>query len=326
MKVLFSCHRFPFEASPRGAELSMQSIIKYLQGEGFNVSGYKSDLPTGTYSGFPFNTDSLEEMIKASDIVLTWGKAATMTAAMCIKHTKPYILMVRWWRNVQPPPPGDLLNRHRDKAHIEKHRFIFENAKAIITNSDYSTLVIESYYNTPAITSYVPIEGEADNIANPDGALTIVSPNQNLGEWQLAVDISKHTNEKLLIVNYPKGEELFYKALENVELMPYVTDMKQVWRKTKILLKPIYHNDICGTTRVTIEAMQHGVPVIATDRSGLKEWAVNLVSPRYDISEWIEWVKVIDNDWLRINNQALDIFSRYDTHKNLAIFKKEILK
>lgn len=326
MKVLFSCHRFPFEASPRGAELSMQSIMEYLQGEGFNVSGFNINASAGTYSGFPFNTDSLEEMIKASDIVLTWGKAAPMTAAMCIKHTKPYILMVRWWRNVQPPPPGDLLNRHRDKAHIEKHRFIFENAKAIITNSDYSTLVIESYYNTPAITSYVPIEGEADNIANPDGALTIVSPNQNLGEWQLAVDISKHTNEKLLIVNYPKGEELFYKALKNVELMPYVTDMKQVWRKTKILLKPIYHNDICGTTRVTIEAMQHGVPVIATNRSGLKEKAVNLVYRDYNVQHWIEWIGRINAKWQAFSDVSLRIFAEYDTPGQLEIFKKEILK
>lgn len=335
MNILFSCHKHPyyaFSGRPRGAEKSMQIIMRYLRNEGFNVSAYSKWCSQETIEGVQFEGYNLREQIKKADIVLTWGNAAPETASICTEENKPYILMIRWYRLIQPipPGPGDLMTREIDQSFVNAHRYIFDNAKSVITNNHYAASVIKRYYGVDALVSYVPIEGDANNIANPNGYLTVVTPDKGLGEWQfINCILESMPREKIMVVNAEISRESILaqdKWGERLYNHPYTDDMTQVWSKTKILLLPVFDNDICGTTRVAIEAQQHGIPVIATDRCGISEKVDNLVAKCNKIEDWVYMINYVSDHYKGWSKGCIENFKQYNTPAQLQIFKNEILK
>jgi len=294
MKIYFNCHK-DIHQNPRGGEISVRIIIDYLS-EFFDVDygEYHSPIPK-------------------ADIYLTWGNAAQSTYEHCVnKH--PYILMVRFWRNVCPLPAGDIINRELPTYFKDVKQPIFGNAAAVITNTDYACKVIKKHYNVEALTSYVPITGEP--LKSKGKYLTIINP-EIYGEFELAEGLKDH---KLLIAdcNDPRFTRLDNCTVWGRSIADYI------YANTKILLLPTYHNDICGTRRISIEAMRYGIPVIANFRCGIDEWVPNLVTRDAYVSEWEEEIDEITNNYDQYSKEAHEVFSRYDTEKQLKIFKDEI--
>ena len=334
-RVLFICHNPPNGLRPRGAEHSVGAIMRYLMHEGMQVAAYHPNAVDDIRDGISYynNDTSLTELVEWCDVVLTWGRAARDTMTYCRALGKPYILMVRWWRNVVPlgmePETriGDLMRRSVDREFAEYAAPVFRNASAVITNTEYAAGVIKRWHGITATVSYVPIPGQSVGQGNPDGALTIVTP-EIYGELYLVSSLApKLTGERFLIVNCPERLRARFESIgPNVHVLDYVPDMETVWAETKTLLVPVYENDICGTRRVTIEAMRHGIPVIATDRSGMNEKVPPpFLVPRDATSAWwMERIRDISDNYPVFSALAHDTFRAYDTPAQLSIFRDAI--
>lgn len=87
------------------------------------------------------------------------------------------------------------------------------------------------------------------------------------------------------------------RALPNVELWPYQSDMRDVYAVTDILLMPSQLTESFG--RVVIEAQVNGIPVVAADAGGLPftvgEGGI-LIGPRDDVDAYVAALRSIRSD------------------------------
>lgn len=280
------------------------------------VEGYSDEFNEGIrYTG-----SNLRDEIRNCDLAFCWASTAHITAKKCIKYDKPYILMVRWFRLIQPLPPGDLMKRPIDSLFVADHEYIFKNAFAVITNTNYVCEVIDRYYGVRAITSYVPVLGEPEKKGKKDGYITIVTPSQDLGEWPLIESVSEFEN--VLAVNCTDEEINRYSHLK-IRMLSYC-DMDWVWDNTSILLMPVYYNDRNGQGRVTTEAHRRGIPVIANNRCGMGEIIPedHLLERNASPEDWILKIKEIRKNYSKHQNIALKSF--YPAEPQLEIFKQKV--
>lgn len=313
MNIALIYHKDPYSPNPRGGELSVRAIVEYLREKGHGVNLHSSAwLP----------------MIENCDIVLTWGKPAMRTAIVCKDYKKPLALMVRFWRNIAPLPAGNLMTREIDHAFTEEKRLIFETASAIITNTHYARRVIERWQPVSrgkVHVSYVPILGQYEPRANPNGKILVITPEIYGEQWLVNGLAELMPDEQFLVVN---SDERFFKSnLPNVEIRGYC-DMDEVWPEAKLLLVPVYGNDICGTRRVTIEAMRRGIPVLASDRCGMREKLpkVMLMPADADIGFWGDVINTFIRGMYRSYQVvARETWEEYNTPAQLEKFEQILL-
>ena len=87
---------------------------------------------------------------------------------------------------------------------------------------------------------------------------------------------------------------------------------------------PVYNNDVCGTSRISIEAMQYGIPVIVNDRSGIGDAGQQRVPYNAHFSDWVKKIQSINQSYAWFSEKARRSFSKYDTPAQLMVFKKAI--
>lgn len=328
-KILIAAHRHPLKNLNGGAEFSVRIIMKYLRNCGYEVFLWINSGEDEVIEGFQCFSGGLESHVKASNCVLTWGRPAKQVASLCIKNNTAYVLMMRWFRNLVDVslPIGDLMTKPINRKFQQEHQFLFDNASAVITNNYYSSDLIRHYYDVKALVSYVPIEGQSNPIANKNGYITLVSPHNNLLEKKTFIEIKNHygSNDQYHVVNPPNGDVAEYQRA-NIKITPFTRNMKDIWRQSKIMVQPMYQNDICGTLRTSIEAQQHGVPVIVNMRSGIEEKVKNVIPREATMRDWIKKIHEISVNWEKYSQAAIDEFNNYDTPAQLEIFKKEIEK
>ncbi len=86
-------------------------------------------------------------------------------------------------------------------------------------------------------------------------------------------------------------------ALGNVEIMTATDDMREIYRRARIILMPSVHEETWG--RVASEAQLNGIPVIAADRGALPETVGEgglLVPIDQGISPWVDALDRLTND------------------------------
>lgn len=306
----------------------MQIIIDYMSDHNVTavVRNYDENR-IDVIGGVTYYCDfgSLEEYVKRSDIVFTWASAAPETARLCVKHKTPYVLLIRWFRLIQPLPPGDMMQRRIDRSFVDEHRFIFDNAKEIITNNNYSADVVERYYGRRPLVSYVPVTGRKRSMGKKEGHLLFISPHRGLGEAPIIREIAKKLDKKIVAVNCNARNEIELEGVD-VGVVGYVEDMDTHWKNCSIFCMPVYKNDVCGTTRAVIEAMQRGIPVIANDRCGIGEKVPNLVGRDASVGDWITKIKAIEARYDDFVKDAHRVWDAYNTDNQLKIFKRCLKK
>lgn len=317
IKILLIPHKPIDSATPRGGERSVSIIVRYLSERGHEVK--ISNIIPGKPKLVDFDT------------VLTWGRPAGEVAKACEAAGVPLVLMVRFWKNISPLPAGNLAAQYIDRRFVESKAHIFRTASAIITNSKYAKAVIHRW-QPDAVgkthVSYVPITGKFQQSGDQGGALTIVTP-EIYGEWRLTKQLVELLPEQRFeVVNCDE-----HRKLDFADLGPMVTargycDMKEVFARTKILLLPVYENDICGTRRVTIEAFRHGIPVIAMDRSGMREKVppTMLIWQNAGPNEWLAKIREIEKNYELFQRRARMAWEKYDTAGQLEGFEKILLE
>jgi len=311
-RVLVAAHNDPYN-NPRGGERSVARIIQYLQQRGHEVDVLSRKRGTMTPDQFDSN---IFDFVKEYDRVITWADAAPVTAKACLMAGVPYVLMVRWWKNVVPIPPGRLDDQEYGPFQDQK-AFMFNNAHATITNNYWAALQVDTFFERMPKVSYVPVEGPPSPSYDPNGQVGVITPDKQLGEWEVINEVAKEHH--VLAVNSLKPSNN-----PNVETTGY-TDLEDIWGELKCILLPAYYNDVCGCSRIAFEAAQHGVPVYASDACGFDEWIPKewLIPLDFPLSAWRN---VIGEQSKYEHSRAFELYVKYweKVPKNLEVFHKAL--
>jgi glycosyltransferase involved in cell wall biosynthesis len=131
---------------------------------------------------------------------------------------------------------------------------------------------------TGARTSFIypSLNGALNAVGDKNGYLTMINAHPVKG-LDTFLEIAKCLPEEkfLLVESWPLGGpglqalESRLTATPNVRFLRRVSDMRQVYGKTKLLLVPSIWEEAFG--RVVIEAQSCSIPVVASARGGLQE-------------------------------------------------------
>lgn len=311
-KPLAGDPRFP-DNRPRGGETSVAIIRDYL------AKFYRVPVIT-----FGHELGGKPPPFVRGDVVLAWGRAVPAAWSACKDAMTPFIHMVRWWRNVCPLPPGNLMERKVDPAWVRAQQPLFSDAFGIITNNRYSAGVVERIYGVRPEVSYVPVIGGLRGSGNPDGPVVLVTDGKDLGAEELLCRLApmmpKH---RFMVVN--AANPAVYAGIRNIETPGagdrYVENMDTVWRQAGIVIYPAYRNDVCGTSRIAPEAMRWGVPCLANDRAGICEKGMIGISRDAEPKHWRNALEKVYKQYSSFSTRAINAFLEYDTPAQLAVFK-----
>jgi Glycosyl transferases group 1 len=136
-------------------------------------------------------------------------------------------------------------------------------------------------------------------------AITLVNANVNKGVTQFIELAKRMPNRKFLAVRPYYGELWIPAAPSNVEWIPFDDDIRNVLKRTRILLLPSKYESF---GRIAVEAMYNGIPVIyskpATENvdpvgttEGVEEWIVpaGIACKRDAADEWVAEIEKLDD-------------------------------
>lgn len=149
----------------------------------------------------------------------------------------------------------------------------------------------------PSAIIYPEIDIVTEDLWDPDGAIGMVNPALHKGVhifWDLA---SKFPDEKFIsaggwAVDGPvtgPPNHTYYK---------HMPDMREFYKKLKLLLCPTQSNHIETFGRVVLEAMKYGIPVMASHKDGIVEASGEGARLIRAYSSNLLWAKAL-NDILR---------------------------
>lgn len=152
---------------------------------------------------------------------------------------------------------------------------------------------------------YPPAIRYFDTSAAPDGYVTMINPHRVKGiDTLLEVARRMPQTRFLLLESWKLGDEALASlkrqlaSLPNVRFEHRVSDMRSIYRQTRLLLVPSRWEE--GFGMVAIEAQSCGIPVIASARGGLPEAVGDggvLVADYTNPDAWLKAVRrVLDND------------------------------
>lgn len=157
--------------------------------------------------------------------------------------------------------------------------------------------------------------------------ITLVNANNNKGVAQFLELAKKLPDRKFLGVIAYYGEIQVPIAPSNVEWIPFCDDIRDVLKRTRILLVPSYYESF---GRIAVEAMLNGIPVLYStpvrpsqypggSTEGLDEWIqpVGISCRRDHIDDWVSEIDALDDevvykersDLSRQHIEALNIFT-----------------
>ena len=136
--------------------------------------------------------------------------------------------------------------------------------------------------------------------------ITLVNANQNKGVTQFIELAKRMPNRKFLAVIPYYGELRPPPAPSNVEWIPFDDDIRNILKRTRILLMPSYYESF---GRVAFESMYNGIPVIYSkpdakpknitgSTEGMEEWIrpAGIPCERENIDEWISLIVSLDDE------------------------------
>lgn len=136
--------------------------------------------------------------------------------------------------------------------------------------------------------------------------ITLVNANQNKGVVQF-IDMAKRMPDRKFLAVIPYyGELRPPPAPDNVEWIPFDDDIRNILKRTRILVMPSYYESF---GRIAFEAMYNGIPVIYSKTNpkskypggsteGVETWIkpAGISADRDNIEEWVSAIEDLDNE------------------------------
>jgi len=279
------------------------------------------------------------------DLILTHLNFSPPTVSVAKKYGIPVVLFIRSWE------PICFINfirgiRCNGKcnnciAMQNKIRYIFPqkwlkwnqdailNADLLVANSQFTRNVIQERFvlQNPCSVVYPGIDTSRYWLGkNSREYITILNPVKAKGS-DIFLEITKQVPEKKFLAVGNCDRELMKHAPDNVCFLPWTSDMRDVYSKTRILLVPSIWEEPFG--RVAIEAGINAIPVIASNRGGLPEAVGDgglVINEVNDVSAWINAIRRLDNEDLywRFSRNAFLHAKKFDVESSLENFVAQV--
>jgi len=280
MKILAHIPFFmPFHNA--GAETMVFDIFKYLMSKGHDCSVICDDHILKEYKGINIYVHNVEKGIKLNlkkiynehDVIITHlGRTGTVYNNL-LGLNKVQFNIVH--------------NNNRDSIlHYKKNQFAIYNSEFV---RDYLKYPCESVLCRP----YARIEDYA--VEREGEYITLVGTNKNKGGQFLQALSKLMPDKKFLAVRGAYGVQV-EQFPNNVTVKEHTDDIKEVYKKTSILLVPSISESWC---RVASEAMCSGIPIIYNPCKGLKEnisYGGTGIA-REDLNGWKRQIHEIEKDY-----------------------------
>jgi hypothetical protein len=143
----------------------------------------------------------------------------------------------------------------------------------------------------PNSSFVLPVPVDIDWYKVPRGnCITLINLNESKGGeifWRLAEEMPEY---KFLGVKGSYGVQWDNRSLPNVEIVENTDDIREVYKRTEILIMPSLYE---SWGRTATEAAASGIPVICTDTPGLREnmGEAAIYCRRTVLNEWVMAIK-----------------------------------
>jgi glycosyltransferase involved in cell wall biosynthesis len=174
----------------------------------------------------------------------------------------------------------------------------------VVCSSGFLAHKVSKVIGRPAQVVYPPAVRYDDTPADPHGYVTMINPHRVKG-LETFLDIAGRlpATRFLLLESWKLGDDALaalqaqLAKLPNVRFERRVTDMRAIYRQTRLLLVPSRWEE--GFGMVAIEAQSCGIPVIASARGGLPESVGDggiLIDDYQNTDAWLGAIdQVLDN-------------------------------
>ena len=206
-----------------------------------------------------------------------------------------------------------------------RNRKILKRMDLIIANSKFMAETLRKFGITsiPIKTVYPFITLSSYRVRDKDAPgkyITYINPSYLKGIEIFHEIIKKLPQKKFIVVG--KGIEKL-KNISNVTCFDWCDDVKDIYKKTSIVLFPSIWDEPFG--RVPIEAGINGIPTIASNRGGLSESVGKggiLIDNPYDINAWLSAIQKIESNRKSFSNEAINHAEKFAFERSYDNFKK----
>lgn len=138
------------------------------------------------------------------------------------------------------------------------------------------------------IVLHPPVEPDRHQVEQTGECVTLINLQVNKGVHLLAQLLRRMPDVKFLGVEGTHGEQDYYAG--NIEYLPTQQDMREVWKRTKILIVPSEYESY---GMVAAEACVAGIPVLASPTPGLRECLGpdGTFIDRDDVEAWVAEIR-----------------------------------
>ena len=285
MNIVCSIHLYP-PAHNCGAEYMIHRIMKFLQSKGHNVrvllhqANHYKITNNYVFDGvdvFPPNANVIENLFNWANVVFTHLDYTKWSISYAAMKNKPVFHLIH---NSHPYP--EIINAERNQHIVYNSKWLKEELAYKFDNFTLTPPIDFGYFNT----NTDPWENDF---------ITLINLNENKGGKIFEQIARALPNKKFLAVKGSYDEQCI-PLMDNVTIMNNTSNIKEVYKQTKILLMPSKYES-WGMTAT--EAMCYGIPVICTETPGLKEncdKAAIYIKNRDDIKEWVNAICRLDEE------------------------------
>ncbi|OGQ78860.1 MAG: hypothetical protein A2289_25890 [Deltaproteobacteria bacterium RIFOXYA12_FULL_58_15] len=336
-RLILFAHNHLYRFDPHGGEKSMARIVEYLCDCGYEILVVVRNLKNREYKRERFGRVTVI-CVPASvyrntvlDILHWWRPQAAMVWELpareiwdiCVGKGIPYVLFIRYWHLINPPPYRDMLSDSIDDEFRKKHAPIFHNASSVVVNAKHVGQVIQRFYGVASTVAYVPVERLGRTAA--DAAkhyITLVNARKSNGGRLVRALAQRLPDVDFLVVDANDGGDYPSNVVcRGYSAGPY----NELMRDTRILLFP-FDDEPCGTGRVVIEAYNLGIPVMGPAKGGLPEVILreHLIADNDAIDQWAEKLMEIEATYDDSVARVMEIAQSYDEERELKVVRREI--
>ena len=178
------------------------------------------------------------------------------------------------------------------RAVVRMLRRALEDSDLVVANSDYVRRVVERFCRARVRVLSPPVVLESVRVEREAGAdrILFIKPQEVKG-LSVFASVARAMPEQRFLVAGKLGTHARQRLapLPNVECMGWVHDMREAYRRTRVLFGPSLWPEPFG--RVFVEAAASGIPAVASKTGGIPEAVGDgglLVEDRGSVQAWLE--------------------------------------
>lgn len=159
----------------------------------------------------------------------------------------------------------------------------------------FNTHWVSDAIQAPGIVVHPPLEWDRHHVESTGQCVTLVNLQDNKGVGTFYRAAERIGDAVFMGVIGTHGEQEIRTDLDNVLIQPTTQDMREVWRRTQVVLMPSEYESY---GMVAAEALVSGIPVIAHPTPGLTEcldWAGIFVD-RDDTDKYVQALRLLLTD------------------------------